>query len=415
MKPRSNHACAVAACLLVLAGCDFDGVTETRRPAAATADVVLTFRADSLAEAAALLGWGEVIPDVEITVQRMGLPTDPPPITARTDAEGVARLDSIATGRYRVSLARPLTLEEFELVRETGVTGVADAFPILVAGPTEEFELAPAPALRRGLIISEYYFMGFYRLGIGTYATGGFLELYNNSDTTVYLDGKLIGSAFAVTRATPVASCDDTDFLIDPEGLWVSQVQRFPGSGQNYPLEPGATAVIATDAIDHSEFVDELLDLSGADFETSGPTGPDNPAVPNTIDVGPMTHPLGHGLVFSVLGDVAFVAEPADLETLPRGRPEWLSFDLVRVPRDHILDVTAFHSDYEPITTWCDSFVHSNFDRKPGEHIRAVEGWLRSINRKVSFVLPGGQLVLQHTRNSEADFHVGDRTPGWIP
>jgi hypothetical protein len=242
-------------------------------------------------------------------------------------------------------------------------------------------------------------------------------ELYNDSDATIYLDGKLVGRAYVVAYGVPGFGCDEAGFLLDPDGVWILESQRFPGSGQDYPLEPGATAVIATDAIDHSEFIGGLPDLSGADFEFRGPSGPDNPAVPNMIDMGPRTNVLGHGIIFNSLRGVAVLADTLDFESLPRGGLDWWEgADLVRFPRDRILDVVGFHSDYEPITTWCDHFVHPSFDRRPGQYLLDhADKHLRSINRRVSFVLPGGQKVLQNTRSSEADFFVGDRSPGRIP
>jgi hypothetical protein len=286
-----------------------------------------------------------------------------------------------------------------------------------VRGPTAEFELDPVPAVRGGLIISEYHFMSFFRLGIGQYSTGGFLELYNNSDSTIHLDGKLVGRTFDPVSAH-TAPCDWTaPFRTDPGGIWAREIQRFPGSGQDYPVHPGETVVIATDAIDHREFIDELLDLSQADFEFSGPSGPDNPGVPNMIDVGPSSSGLGHGIIFASFQGIPFLAGALDVEVLPMARFEPWTFDMPRIPREHLVDVAAFHLPAHefPGLTWCHPFVHTDFLREAGPHIPREEGWLVSINRKVLFELPDGQLVLQHTRNSAADFYLGERTPGWIP
>jgi hypothetical protein len=396
-----------------LSSCDFDGVTEVDRPRVARADVTLTFTADSLPEAAERLGWGSAIPGAEVALARDGAsPEDI--LTATTDIQGTVRFEDVAVGRYQVSLSRPFTAEEFEEVRDTGATGAADVFTRSILGPTAEIEIAPPPMLRRDLVISEYHFNYFFRSGIGTYATGGFLELYNNSDTIIYLDGKLVGRTFdPVHDATP---CDwTTAFRTDPVGVWGQEIQRFPGSGRDFPLEPGQVAVIATDAIDHSEFIDELLDLSGADFEFSGPAGPDNPGVPNMIDVAEFTNQLGHGIIYNSLVGIPFVADAVDLDTVERVRFRDRSYHLLRIPRDRVLDVAAFYTTF-PGLTWCFPFVHRDFNRREAPYIPDGEGsWLTSINRKVALVLPDGRKVLQHTRNSETDFSVGERTPGWIP
>ncbi|MCA1790252.1 MAG: hypothetical protein LC667_10450, partial [Thioalkalivibrio sp.] len=49
---------ALLVALAVVSSCGFDGVTVTPRPAVAEVDVTLILSSDSLAEAAALLGWG---------------------------------------------------------------------------------------------------------------------------------------------------------------------------------------------------------------------------------------------------------------------------------------------------------------------------------------------------------------------
>jgi len=411
---RSTLLVAIA---VLSSACGFDGVTVTPRPAAQAVDVTLILRSDSLSEAAALLGWGDAIPEVDLTIQRVGLATDPPPIPARTDAQGVVHLGSLQTGEYRVTVERPLTLEEFEQVRETGVTGIYGSLGISVTATAVEFELAPAPALRRPLVISEYHFMGYYTLGLGQYSTGGFLELYNNSDTTIYLDGKLVGRGMdLVSTSTP---CDWTaPFRTDPAGVWAVELQQFPGSGVQYPLEPGETVVIATDAIDHREFVPELLDLSGADFEFSGPKGPDNPAVPNMIDVGDFTNQFGHGIVFSVLAGIPFVADPVDLDAVARGRIlETITWDMHRIPTERVLDIAAFYSLFPyPGREMCPPLVHPGLVRREGTQLPFEnEPWLRSLQRKVALRLADGRAILQDTRDSGVDFFLAGPTPGSPP
>jgi hypothetical protein len=424
--PRSSHAAArprpvlLAAIGVALAGgvgCGFDGVMEVQRPAAQVMDVTLILIADSLSDAAALLGWGGRIPGTEVTVQRVGLPVDPPPIRAETDAQGVVRLDGLETGGYRVTVERLFTVDEFEQVRETGVIGIAGSVAISVTGTAAEFELAPPAALRRPLVISEYAFQPFYRLGFGgTIFTAGFLELYNNSDTTIYLDGKLVGRGFdRVSTATP---CDlSRPFREDPSGVWAYEVHKFPGNGQEYPVSPGQTVVIATDAIDHSQFVDELLDLSGADFEFSGPVGPDNPHVPNMVDVGVWRNGIGHGLIFTSLYGIPFVADPVDLASAPRGSLDPAAGpQMLRIPTDRVLDLAAFWTVYtSPTLDWCDPFVHPVLLRRAGRHLGGGEAWLVSPQRKVALRLPDGRTVLQDTRDSDVDFFVAAPTPGWIP
>jgi hypothetical protein len=405
-----------ATAAVVAASCDFGGVMEVARPPVERADVTLTLVADSLPEAAERLGWGRAIPDAEVTLASLGGSAEET-LTARTDAQGRVFFEDMETGAYRVRVSRLLTGQQ---IVEVGVTGVTGAFTVNVRGPTTELELAPLPMLRRELVISEVHFDRFFRLGVGSYQVAGFLEVFNNSDTTIYLDGKLIGRQFSVMYdATP---CEWTEwFRTDPEGIWALEIHRFPGSGGDFPLEQGESAVIATDAIDHSEFFDFLLDLSGADFEFTGPQAPDNPAVPNMIDVGPWRNPLGHGMILGTISEVLFLSDAVGLDELPRSRmPTW-DFDAPRIPRDKILDVVTFGTNRDEelgiADRWCHPWVHPNFDRDWGPYILgdSDERWLFSANRRVAAVLPDGRKVLQHSRTSAVDFYVGERTPGWIP
>ena len=108
-----------------------------------------------------------------------------------------------------------------------------------------------------------------------------FVELYNTSQDTLYLDGCII------TRNMPT---------IDPDIEWIDHVRaiyafQFPGTpvtGREYPIYPGQYVVVAADAIDHSLWAN-ALDLSGADWEFFNPLGSDYdvPGVPNVTSIHP--------------------------------------------------------------------------------------------------------------------------------
>jgi hypothetical protein len=401
------------ALLVIVGACGFDAeVVQVTRPVGGPAEVRLVFRADSLSEAAAMLGWGEVIPDAEVTLA----PVDSlrgAPRTTRTDQDGVALFTDVESGLvYRVSVSRPFTAEEVELTRTTGVTAVDDGFTLLIDRPELEEVFAPMAGRRRELVISEFYFREWRVPGVGLYEVGGFIELYNNSDTTIHLDGMYIGDAS--TGNLSIGACSVyAPLRNESRGLWTLRVQQIPGTGAQYPLPPGRTAVIATSAIDHTEFVDELLDLSGADFEFAGEAKPDNPAVPNMIDRSPWPNPLRNGLGFNPVQSVPFVAKALDFDALERqvfaGANAWALF-----PIESVLDVAVFAWDDEQMQ-WCPGpMIHPSIDRKEGYYNVSLD-WLRSIRRRVAVVLPDGRAVLQHTRTSERDFFLGERAPGAIP
>jgi hypothetical protein len=266
----------------------------------------------------------------------------------------------------------------------------------------------------------------------GNYTLGGYLELANNSDTTVYLDGLVIGLMGALTETSPpTGQCAaHTAFRNDPDGIWVSYMDSLPGTGHDYPLAPGAVALIATDAIDHRAVMPlEGLDLSHANFESVGTGDADNPGVPNTVHLPIRTNGVwvpDHGMIFSYgLASAIVVALPVDTGSLPKVQ-EWAVERgwVQRIPRDHILDVLwAFWPDLVTVyNNLCPIQVSSAFDRQPAPlwwtHLPDGTWHLLgtySIQRKVAYTRADGRKILQDTRSTEADFYVALRTPFALP
>ncbi|PID88447.1 MAG: hypothetical protein CSB06_00110 [Bacteroidia bacterium] len=115
-----------------------------------------------------------------------------------------------------------------------------------------------------GFVISEIYFTGSWNSAINdNYRQDKFIEIYNNSDQTLYADGLCIAesalnTAMKLNELTPDVRQDS--FL-------VQAVYRVPGSGQEHPVEPGKTLVLCDVGKNHQEESPDYLDLSKADFE----------------------------------------------------------------------------------------------------------------------------------------------------
>jgi hypothetical protein len=206
----------------------------------------------------------------------------------------------------------------------------------------------------------------------------------------------------------------------DPAGIWSRFFYKFPGTGRSYPLAPGKTAVVATDAIDHSAIVRTLPDLSRADFEFVGSSDVDNPDVPNMINVGPgeWADVLGHGLFFSSLSNTVFIADSVDTASLPRDFLPVNAPEYRRIPTGRILDVvtTTIVASQESVFGFplCAGDVNALFDRQRAKLIDVEQPY--SVVRKVASTLPSGRIVLQRTLTSSRDFTVQDPpTPGRVP
>lgn len=381
------------------------------------ATVTLTFRiAREDSTVGQALGWPEgAVPGAEVTLSRTGSTQE---LTGLTAGDGSISFEKLLPGNYRASAVRLLTEEERALLAQpdgdVNALGGGRAFD--VAAPATERAIMLAAGRPRSLVISEWSFQQD-RTATGFYAFGGYLELYNNSDTTIYLDRKLVGSGLYNTFYDYGGErCDLTDHLHnDPEGIWILFLFQFPGTGRQYPLQPGRTAVVATDAIDHTVIVETAVDLSHAEFEFIGSGDADNPAAANLVSVGPHFCCPGldgvyHGLFYFGVADVAVIADPVELASLERD-PDYHS-EIWRLPADKVLEVVTWRTTANFGTPPCSTMVHERFDRQEAMILDPLD--IKSGQRPILFTTTDGRAVLQHTRTSARDFVARQRSPGRV-
>jgi hypothetical protein len=333
----------------------------------------------------------------------------------------VADFGEIASKNYIVEVRRWLTATETaRLPAGQDVDGWAARATIAATGAGSQTLAVPA-SRRKSLVISEWAFNNAGFPGIGDYPYGGFLELYNNADTTIYLDGLIIGEGWESSLDNPIFPCAmSRPWRDDPQGIWARFFQLMPGSGREYPLLPGRVSVIATDAIDHRGLIPGGLDLRGADFEFEGILDADNPAVPNVKDIGRVSYPSGHGSRFGSLVAVPFVSLPVDISSLPVAFPFGTTSNssYARFPADRILDAMSIGIKYVVGPPDCPPLVNARFDREASRArgtSNEIEEYSFSISRRVTPFLSSGRRVLQHTRSGNADFVRTPRTPGTLP
>jgi len=132
----------------------------------------------------------------------------------------------------------------------------------------------------RELKINEVFFAGSDYSKF--YFYDQFVELYNTSEDTLYLDGCIITRNFA----SSLEDIEDIDYV---RAIYAFQFPGTPVTGREYPIYPGQHVVVAADAIDHSLYATNGVDLSAADWEFFNPLGSDfdNPAVPNVVSIHP--------------------------------------------------------------------------------------------------------------------------------
>ncbi|MGD2216059.1 MAG: DUF4876 domain-containing protein [Gemmatimonadales bacterium] len=374
-----------------------------------TVKVVLDSTAADIAEA---LGWTEGVPEAEVRVHRLG--TEFRWQTVLTDSAGEARFPDLIPGRYRLAGYRVLTDEEAAQLGSRR-RAFGDGLMLDISGArTKSLHLAPD---RRGaLLISELY--GAAPLVAEVQWTyHHYLEVYNNSDTTVYPDGMILGWAFGrrFEYSNGYTCLESAPFRNDPDGVWSMSFHQFPGSGAEYPLAPGQNAVVAIDAIDHSQIHPSFPDLTHADFELLGPADVDNPAVPNMPDIGLEYDRFGHGMTLWI-GWTFFLSQAVDIGAILHAQDEW-GREWVRFPGEALLDVLATEVNDaldEQNLPRCRESVHRNFDRLAGGFAR-INDLEDSVQRLVSDYTPDGRAILQDTNTSAVDLIRALYTVGTLP
>lgn len=233
---------------------------------------------------------------------------------------GAILIEELMAGSYDIEVKSSFTKEEFreltgeEVLSET-ITFNASAKNVSVQEDiTHQMQLVAGRS--GGFVIKQIYYAGSDRVE-GALYRDQFIEIYNNTDEILYADGLYFG------RLWGTASPNETKHHLQPNGqldwskskdmdgveganskyVYARDLFMIPGSGQDYPVQPGESIIIAQNALNHkTPFTgnngkevsvrnpDLTIDLSGADFETyfgdipgSSPLASDvdNPEVPN--------------------------------------------------------------------------------------------------------------------------------------
>ncbi|MCX8010025.1 MAG: DUF4876 domain-containing protein [Ignavibacteria bacterium] len=219
--------------------------------------------------------------DAEILLKSNTLATE---YKIKSDTNGLATISGIISDTYILTSTRVITENEMEII-----TGVKTKNHKLVntkisliemrADAKNEIEL-PMELVVSGspLVISEIYACG--PPGSGLYYHDKYVEVYNQTDSIIYLDGIIVAVVYSSNYL-------GLNYVDDPEFIHSKSVWIFPGTGKDYPLAPGEYAVCAEDAIDHRINAPNSVDLSQSKFEFYKDDAPDvdNPNIPNMIKI----------------------------------------------------------------------------------------------------------------------------------
>ena len=294
-----------------------------------------------------------------------------------------------------------------------------------------EIVLKSAPKQDAGIIFKEVYFTGVKSY----YFQDAFYELVNNSDEVKYLDG-IILSCIARGSGKEMSEWADSTGSVPVAYLPLDNyVMQFPGSGKEYPLQPGESTVIATLSLDHSarEITSDAdtrspSKLDDADWEIYISTSArdiDNPAIDNLIHIwgtgGFYFMPMVAGQPLALIqlpeGVTAesFVADSTNYHSAPGSTK-----DVLCVPCEYVLDAidiqrygsTQIVKVFQPAQDAGYTFVTGADETDPDYEV-SFDSWEspfycgKSLRRKCIKVTESGRAYFKDTNNSTADFILG--------
>jgi len=201
------------------------------------------------------------------------------PMDFWTNERGEVVISGILASHYRVAVDKRISADEMFQARQIFKEGMLKGsleVDIFAADFSRADTIKMDLSILSSIVINEIYYCGPANSGL--YYSDQFVELYNASDQTQYLDSLIICRA-AQTPDYIGRYCE------------VYYAYQFPGNGKDHPIEPGEFVVIAQDAIDHVKLggASGSIDLSNADWECYNQFGNDldNPNVPNLLNINP--------------------------------------------------------------------------------------------------------------------------------
>ena len=305
---------------------------------------------------------------------------------AETNAMGIAYFSNLLPDRYNI-LASGNRVSISEIVIINGQ--LQDTSLYIEENDTLDLKIITQTSRSSALLISEIYYSGAIPNPVPQYFHDQFLEIYNNSTTTLYLDSLIIA---------------DVDYgFYDDSLIHAVHAYMFPGDGNDYPIGPGELIVIAQDAIDHSPAPIRSVNLLDADFEYYLPDKGDVNNV-NVTDMLQIHHKYGIDFLYSVFNCALVLMQVKDPYEL--GYDE---FNKILLPKSGVIDGVDYRDNLAEVD-------HKRLDPSiDGGLTGGIPSYTtQSIERRIDRI-ENGQVVLMDNNNSSLDFHIlSFPTPGYF-
>ena len=269
------------------------------------------------------------------------------------------------------------------------------------------------------VVRSSLIFKAIYTTG---YMKDGYFEIVNNSDEVQYLDGLILSAPAGKQQNKNAWQANGFEDLY---ACGQGQVLAFPGSGHDYPLQPGQSVLIANDGANHKDLAgagNHCPDLSKADWEVylSYVNGEiDYPAKNLDVIFVNNKYMKAFGLGFFgrayVLARLpqgmtpeAFAADHSNIKKEPGNAAATMEY--LVIPSKYVLDAVDI---WDAQTT---NHYPTFLAKDDAEGVLASKAWEgKCVRRKVTKVV-NGRAYYQDTNNSANDFlNNQELKPGVTP
>ncbi len=330
-------------------------------------------------------------------------------IEALMDSTGILVFNSVEPGFYTGTLSHSFAIGAYTfhvngMVEMQVFSSLIDTLNVVVS-------------TSNALVIKEYYYSASLTPAGNQYSSDQFVEIYNNSEEVIYADGLSL-----IEHESYGIGTNFWAYLND--SIVARMIWTIPGNGNDYPINPGHSVVLAKDAFDHQTDPNGNplcpVNMGNADFEfwvdwASG-DDIDNFQSPNLIE--DLFTFRGTDISFHVRGGSAIALVNIALD--PIERTNYINNNLVRkensssrwygrIANDMVIDAVEVvfdeaHAVYKRFPLVLDAgytFVPSG--SRSGKCIR----------RKIKTIIDG-RVVYQDTNNSTEDFEKDVDPKPWI-
>ena len=316
---------------------------------------------------------------------------------------------ALTEGLYNISVEGYITYVVDENTMEGQVRGYKESVNLIGASNTGSIDLFLLNA-KTDFVIEEIYFAGSSTTEGKAYKGDQFIKIYNNSDSVLYADGlSILESTFTTSQ-----QFDYTPDIMS-QAMAVQHVYTIPGSGKEYPVQPGESILICDKAIDHREANTNSFDMRKADFEwyNEHNLDVDNPEVPNLDITYSSTLSIWY-LNDQGLKAYAIARLQVDKETFLKDYTydyDYINSNIpmsrstYKVPNSWIIDAVNLSNKAQHVWNVVDASLDMGFTYC-GEIASDKSRYDKSVRRKVLSTTFDGRKILKDTNNSTEDFEA---------